>query len=206
MADHDEARAAADVNIVRQALAGSQPACEELVRRFERPVFNLIVRMVRDESTAEDLAQDTFIKIFRGLASYNQSMRLVNWVLRIAHNTAIDHLRQRRLAVLGVRPDDDGESDPLQSLPDLKALSPEHSSVRAELATAVDRALDQLRPEYRSVVVLRYQEGLEYQEIAEILDMPLGTVKTFLHRARRALAAELARAGWAPETRPGGRS
>lgn len=205
MADPDQWRAAADADVVRQALAGSQPACEELVRRFERPVFNLIVRMVRDEATAEDLAQDTFIKIFRGLTSYNQSLRLVNWVLRIAHNTAIDHLRQRRPALLAARPDDDDDLDPLEALPDLAAISPEHSSVRAELGAAVDRALDTLRPDYRAVVVLRYQEGLEYQEIAGILEMPLGTVKTFLHRARRALAAELARAGWAPETRPGER-
>ena len=128
MADHDDARATADVDVVRRALAGSQSACEELVRRFERPVFNLIVRMVRDESTAEDLAQDTFIKIFRGLPGYNQSMRLVNWVLRIAHNTAIDHLRQRRLVVHAARPEDDDEPDPLESLPDLAAISPERST------------------------------------------------------------------------------
>ena len=192
-----------DANLVRQALAGSADASETLVRRFQRPVFNLIVRLVRQEATAEDLTQDTFLKMFRALGSYNQELRFSSWVLRIAHNTAIDFLRQRRLVTVAPTEDAEGdEHDPLDALPDLDAISPEQSHVRAELAGAVDQALDRLRPDYRAVVVLRYQEGLDYQEIAQVLGVPLGTVKTFLHRARRHLARELAAAGWGPETAP----
>jgi RNA polymerase sigma-70 factor, ECF subfamily len=181
--------------VVAAALRGTPEACEEIVRRYERPIFGLIARMVRDEAQAEDLTQDTFLKMFRALASYNRGMRFSSWLFRIAHNTAIDYLRQRKLLIATpIDPDDD--SDPLQELPDPAAISPERSAERAELASAVDQALDRVRPDYRAVLVLRYQEGLEYQEISEILGAPLGTVKTFLHRARRDLARELSAVGW----------
>lgn len=197
---------AGDAELVRLALAGSAEASETLVRRFERPVYNLIVRMVRNEATAEDLTQDTFLKMFRALASYKQDLRFSSWLLRIAHNTTIDYLRQRRMLTVGPTEDLDGEEhDPLDALPDVDAISPEQSSVRRELASAVDQALDRLRPDFRAVVVLRYQEGLDYQEIAQVLGVPLGTVKTFLHRARRQLARELGAAGWGPETTPAAR-
>ncbi len=185
-----------DAAVVGAALKGRSEACEEIVRRYERPIFGLIARMVRDDAQAEDLTQDTFLKMFRALARYDPAMRFSSWLFRIAHNTAIDYLRQRKLLVAMPVDDPDDESDPLQSLPDPSAISPERSAERAELAAAVDSALDRVRPDYRAVLVLRYQEGLEYQDIADILGAPLGTVKTFLHRGRRELARELTAAGW----------
>src|SRR5262245_10562651 len=110
-----------DADLVRQSLAGSPEASETLVRRFERPVYNLIARMVRNEATAEDLTQDTFLKMFRALPSYKQDLRFSSWLLRIAHNTTIDYLRQRRLFTVGPTEDADGEEhDPLDALPDLE--------------------------------------------------------------------------------------
>ena len=107
-----------DADLVRLSLAGSAEASETLVRRFERPVYNLIVRMVRNEATAEDLTQDTFLKMFRALPTYKQDLRFSSWLLRIAHNTAIDHLRQRRLLTVGPTEDDEGEErDPLDRCP-----------------------------------------------------------------------------------------
>jgi RNA polymerase sigma-70 factor (ECF subfamily) len=185
-----------DGTVVAAALKGVPEACEEIVRRYERPIYGLIARMVRDEAQAEDLTQDTFLKMFRALARYDSTLRFSSWLFRIAHNTAIDYLRQRRLLIATPVEDPDDESDPLQALPDPSAISPERSAERAELAVAVDRALDRVRPDYRAVLVLRYQEGLEYQDIADVLGVPLGTVKTFLHRARRDLARELTAAGW----------
>ena len=193
-------RTADDAALVRESLDGSAEASEALVRRFERPVFNLIARLVRDHATAEDLTQDTFLKVFRALASYDARFRLSSWIFRIAHNTAIDFLRQRRLLTVSPPPDPDGEDrDVVESLPDLDAPTPEQTVLRHEQVAAVDRAMDALRPEYRAVIVLRYHEGLEYQEIADVLDVPLGTVKTYLHRARRELARRLA---GQDETRP----
>jgi RNA polymerase sigma-70 factor (ECF subfamily) len=192
-----------DRDVIRAAVAGVPEACEEIVRRYERPVFALIARMVRDEPQAEDLTQDSFLKMFRALDRYDPALRFSSWLFRIAHNTAIDHLRQRRLLVVPPR-DDEDTADPLEDLPDAAAISPERSAERAELSAAVERALDHVRAEYRAVLVLRYEQGLEYQEIAEVLGAPLGTVKTFLHRGRRELARALALAGWGAETRSGG--
>jgi RNA polymerase sigma-70 factor (ECF subfamily) len=157
---------------------------------------------VQDPGFAEDLTQDAFLKMFRGLNQYDASLRFSSWLFRIAHNTAIDHLRQRRLLLATPRVDEDGdEIDPLEGLPDLRNDSPEQAVSRRQMAAVLDRAIDALRPEYRAVVVLRHHEDLDYEEIAEVMSLPLGTVKTYLHRARKAMAAHLREAGFGPETR-----
>jgi RNA polymerase sigma-70 factor (ECF subfamily) len=169
------------------AVAGSQPAFQEIVRRYERPVFNLIARIVRDPALAEDVAQDAFVKAFRNLGGFDITRRFSSWIFRIANNAAVDAVRRRR-----ANPVIDAKvPEPLASpVPDQVET--------AALASAIDRAISALRPEWRAVVVLRYEEGLSYEEIAEALGIPEGTVKTFVHRARKELAERLAAAGWAP--------
>jgi RNA polymerase sigma-70 factor (ECF subfamily) len=182
-----------DAELTARILAGSDAAAYELVRRYERPVFNLVVRIVRDAGLAEDLAQDTFLKAFTRLGTYDPSFKFSNWILKIAHNTAIDHVRrgQPPATVLD-------ENDAAGGLDSLKspAPGPQLLAERRELAHAFDEAIDELRPEYRELVVLRYHEDLGYEEIADILDLPVGTVKSYLHRARAELAETLRRAGW----------
>jgi RNA polymerase sigma-70 factor (ECF subfamily) len=197
----------ADAALATAALAGEAAACEALVQRFERPVYNLIARLVQNPATAEDLTQDTFLKMFRALRQYDPAQRFSSWLFRIAHNTAIDYLRQKRLLIATPPLDEDGDAEDLiATLPDLRGDSPETAALRHQMAAMLDAAIDQLRPEYRAVVVLRHQEDLDYDEIAEILGLPLGTVKTYLHRARKALAERLQAAGFGPrETRQGDR-
>ena len=180
--------AAPDVQVVTQALAGHQPAAREIVRRYQRPVF--------------DLAQEAFVKVFRSLQTFDVRLRFAAWILKIAHNNTLDYLRRHRPHLVPLDAPVHGEERTLaDQLPDPAAVSPERSVEHQQLRAALDAAIDRLRPEYRRVVVLRYQEDFDYAEIAEITGTPLGTVKTFLHRARQALACELRKAGWGPPGR-----
>lgn len=183
-----------DRQLVEQALAGSQRACYALVERYERPVFSIILRMVRDRALAEDLAQETFVKAFRSLASYDRRRKLSSWLFTIAHNTTIDHLRRKRLATVPLEVEGD-EMSPVDRAAAPAAEGPERVALRADLLRAFEAALTELRPDHAEVLVLRFQEGMAYDEIAEIMGLPLGTVKTHLHRARKALAARLQELG-----------
>lgn len=183
---------ASDGEVAFHALNGHEAAARELVRRYERPVYNLIERLVRERAVAEELTQDAFLKIFRALHTFDPRLRLSAWILRIAHNTALDYLRRLRPPMVSL--DAEPEEGTLrldERLADERALLPDRLYERQQMVAAIDRALRTLRPEYRAVLVLRYQEGLDYDEIATIVERPLGTVKTFLHRARRALASAL---------------
>ena len=174
------------------------------MERFQRPVFTLIVRMVGDPATAEDLAQEAFLKAFRRLGTYDPERRLSSWLFKIAHNTTLDHLRRRGTETVPLEaPEEDERGGLAAVLADDTLRSPEATAQRGDLAAALATAVGALRPEYREIVLLRYQEGLAYQEIAEVADLPLGTVKTHLHRARRELMAALEAAGWGPEGIPG---
>lgn len=190
-----------DEQLVEEALAGSQSAFRELVRRFERPVFNLVARMVHDQTLAEDLAQEAFIKAFSRLDTYRPEQgKFSNWLFKIAHNTAIDQLRKNAPPIYSLdRGDDEDEPDFHALLPDTEAATPFEAAERADLAEALSAAVGRLRPEYGEVIVLRHQEGLAYEEIAEITGLPLGTVKTYIHRARKELATLMAAAGWGPQ-------
>jgi RNA polymerase sigma-70 factor (ECF subfamily) len=189
---------ASDIELVRQALGGSQTAYSDLLGRFQRPVFSLVRRMVGDPGLAEDLAQEVFLKAFRALASFDQSRKFSSWLFKIAHNAAIDYLRKKQLDTVALETSDSDEPDLVAILPDSSSESPETGTHRRDMAEALEQALESLRPAYREVVVLRFQEGLTYEEIAEITDLPLGTVKTHLHRARHAMALHLTERGWAP--------
>lgn len=195
-----------DAQVVAYALAGSDLASREIVRRYERPVLNLVARLVQDRAAAEDLSQDTFLKVFRSLGGYDARWRFSAWILKIAHNTALDFLRRQRPYLVPLDEPGSGDRPAVgERLADTRTEAPDAAVQRTTLAQAVDAAIDRLRPEYRQVLVLRYQEELEYDEISRVLELPLGTVKTFIHRARRALADALADAGWGRrETRAGG--
>ncbi|HMB53526.1 MAG TPA: sigma-70 family RNA polymerase sigma factor [Thermoanaerobaculia bacterium] len=192
-----------DAEVVEEALAGSQDAFRELVRRFERPVFSLVVRMVRDRTTAEDLTQEAFVKAFRGLDGYDASRKFSSWLFKIAHNATIDHLRRRELDTVPLEApagdDDEAGGGLARVLADPASRGPDVVAGRGDLATALRQSVRLLRPEYREIVLLRYGEGMAYEEIAEIAELPLGTVKTYIHRARKELMATLSEAGWGPE-------
>ena len=195
MAEPRELATLTDQEVVALARDGREAAYRELIRRYERPVFSLVLRMVRDRQLAEDLSQETFIKALNAIGSYRPEYKFSSWIFKIANNAAIDHLRRRELDTLSL------DGAPHAATPEEieatalqvgdKGETPLEELEARELGSAIERAIAQLRPEYRACILLRHVEGLAYEEIAQSLDLPLGTVKTYIHRARHEPATSL---------------
>jgi RNA polymerase sigma-70 factor (ECF subfamily) len=185
-----------DAELAKETLAGSDAAYRALVARYATPAVNFAYRLVRDRSLAEDLAQEAFLRAFQRLGTYDPERKFSSWFFQVLRNITIDHLRVKRLDMSSL---DQLTADGYEgAASDRGASSPEMQAEHGELARALDLALSSVRPEYREVVVLRYQEGLTHPEIAELLGVPVGTVKSYLHRARKELAAILSSRGWGP--------
>lgn len=158
-------------------------------------MFSLLYRMVRDRALAEDLAQETFVKVLNGIHSYRPEYKFSSWIFKVANNTAIDQLRKRTIDTLSL------DGAPNATSPDALAAttlqiagdgeSPLDQVEARELGGAIERAIGRLRPEYRACILLRHVEGYAYEQIADILELPLGTVKTYIHRARNELRTQL---------------
>lgn len=180
-----------DQEVVALARRGQDRAYRELLRRYERPIFSLLYRMLRDRELAEDLSQETFVKALNALDSYRPEFKFSSWIFKIANNAAIDHLRRRELDTLSL------EGSPHAATPEAmeatalqigdRGETPLDIVAAKELGGEIEAAIARLRPEYRQCILLRHVEGHAYEEIADILDLPLGTVKTYIHRARNEL-------------------
>ena len=185
-----------DADVVALAQNGRESAYRELVRRYERPVFSLVFRMVRDRETAEDLAQDTFVKVLNNVERYRPEFKFSSWLFKIANNVAIDHLRKRQLDTISTDGSRHATTASEVEATSFDVVEPGQNALEQltsqELGTAIERAVGRLRPMYRSCILLRHVEGRSYEEIAQTLDLPLGTVKTYIHRARHELRKELA--------------
>ena len=168
----------------------------ELLSRYERPVFSLVYRMVRDRALAEDLAQEAFVRAFNAIDTYDPSYKFSSWMFKIANNHTIDHLRKKKLDTVSIHgsPHAGSQEEEERTSITLEAggEDPEAYVESKELGGQLEEAIGELRPEYRSAVLLRHVEGYSYDEIAEIMEVPLGTVKTYLHRARGELREMLA--------------
>jgi RNA polymerase sigma-70 factor, ECF subfamily len=175
--------------LVRRCLAGCQTAMKDLVQRFQGPVFGLCYRMLGRREDAEDVAQETFIRVLRSLARWDQTRDFEPWLLAIAGNRCRTALASRRR-----RPS-------MDSLDDAPPVPGDELGHESHLAEEVQRALMQLREEYRHAFVLFHEHEKSYGEIAEVLGVPLGTVKTWVHRARRDLMDLLKQRGAVEDVR-----
>ena len=187
--------APSDAELASQALGGSQEAYRALVARYASAAISVAARLVHDRALAEDLAQDAFVRAFARLKTYDPTRRFSAWFFQVLHNVVVDHLRRRRINTVSL----DGlqaDGRPLDPPAGDAALSPEVELERRALAGALAEALQQIRVEYREAIILRYQQDLSVREIADVLQLPEGTVKTYLHRGRGALASILSAAGW----------
>lgn len=182
-----------DARILRGLRAGIEEAYEELLRRYQQPVFGLVYRIVGNEAEACDVAQEVFIKIFRGVGAFREQSSLRTWIYRIAINEA--HNRCRWFArhsrhEVSLESDAGERSGGIASAPD-PARSPYDQVVDRESQALIEQALARVRPVFRAALVLRDVENLSYEEIAEILQVSLGTVKSRIVRGREALRREL---------------
>ncbi|MCG8458043.1 MAG: sigma-70 family RNA polymerase sigma factor [Holophagales bacterium] len=190
-------RAAEDAGLVAEALAGSSEAYRILVERYQRPVLGLVARMVRDPGLAEDLAQEAFVRAFRNLHRFDPSRSFRSWLFKIAHNRTIDHLRIKSPPTVALEVSSADGEDSWEVLEAADDEGPHRRAEGAELRRALAESIAALGPRYREVILLRFQGGLAYHEIAEATGQTMGSVKVLLHRARKKLAAELEKRGQA---------
>lgn len=182
-----------DERILRGLRAGIESAYEELIALYEQPIYNMVYRLLGNQSDACDVVQDVFLKVFRGVNSFRQQSSLRTWIYRIAVNEAHNHRRWfvrhcRREVPLEVdRPEQD---HPLELALD-PGPSPYDLALDNETRAIIERALAHVNPLFRTAVVLRDIQNLSYEEIAEILQLSLGTVKSRILRGREALRREL---------------
>ena len=176
-----------DAELVRKSLTGDQRACRDLVRRYQRPVFSVLMRVVRRAEDAEDLAQETFVRMFRALDRYDPERPFTAWLFTIATRLAIDHLRRRRVQTVSLTVTEPGSTEERELDVEDRGLKPDEVTSNAEEERIAQDLIDSLPEHYRIVILLRHQQDLSYEEIAEALNLPLGTVKARIHRARALL-------------------
>lgn len=177
---------------IRAAQRGDREAFDRLVEAHYRSVYNTAYRMLGTSSAAADATQTVFLRVFEALSSFRGDASFSTWLYRITMNVCLDELRRRKHQPLSLTEDDeDGETVGERDLPDDSA-QPARTAEQRELQRLVHAALSRLPEDFRTIVVLYDLRGLSYQEIAEVLDIPLGTVKSRLNRARQALREEMA--------------
>ncbi len=173
-----------DLKTIKRCKRGEEAAFAEILGRYRGVIYNLCYRMTHNSEDARDLAQEVFIKVFGLLDRFDENYAFSSWLFRIATNHCIDHLRRNRLRFLSLDgvPGKDGEEFELQ-LPH-SGPAPDTVLERKQAVQCLEEVIGELPPHYKAVTLLRHDQQLSYEEIAEILNLPLGTVKARIHRAR----------------------
>lgn len=176
-----------DDKLVAAAVEGDENAYAQLVDKYQRALFFHISKMVKDRNQIEDLVQEAFMKAFGNLKSYNTDYAFSTWLYRIATNHTIDYLRKRKLQTLSIdEPQKTKDGDLEMQLPD-ESFVTDREIIRKQRKNIINNAIDNLPDKYREVIRMRHMEEKSYQEIAEVLALPLGTVKAHIFRAREML-------------------
>ncbi len=180
-----------DTISIEKALKGNQNAYRELTERHRTAIFHIVYKIVRDRETANDLVQETFMKAFASLASYRSEYRFSTWLYKIAANCSIDFLRKKRIQALSLdRAINDESGSREMDVPDY-SYHPGRDLERKEQRFSIKEAINSLPDKYREVIIYRHQDDKSYEEIADLLDIPLGTVKARIFRARELLKKKL---------------
>jgi RNA polymerase sigma-70 factor (ECF subfamily) len=180
-----------DTTLIQRAVQGDQKAYAEILQEYRGRIYNLVYRMVRNREEAEDLVQEAFVKAFSSLASFNAEYAFSTWLYKIAINNCIDHLRRKKLKTYSMdKPVQSQDGEFSREFPDV-SLSPDKPLLAKERSSLIERAIDGLPEKYRVVIILRHNEERSYEEIADLLSLPLGTVKARIFRAREMLKKKL---------------
>lgn len=182
-------KALEDFDLIDQAVQeNDEKAFAKLMQRYKRPVYHMILKMVRNVDDAEDLTIESFAKAFRSLHKFKKDFTFSTWLFRIATNNTIDHIRKKKLNTLSIDnrfTDDNGDGIAIEV--EDENLNPQEETMKEQKAELIQIFVDKLPPKYQKLVRLRYFQELSYEEIAVELEAPLGTVKAQLHRARELL-------------------
>lgn len=179
-------------DLIRKAKQGDMLAFEELILKHEKIVYNLAFRMMNHSEDAMDISQEVFLKAYRSLSNFDERSAFSTWLYRITHNTCIDEIRKRKgKQTYSLEEDLESEDGSMQRQVADDGDTPEESLMRKEQKSEILRALDTLSEEHKVAIILRDVKGLSYEEIAEILELSLGTVKSRINRARNQLKTEI---------------
>src|SRR5215213_3903145 len=171
-----------DGELLAKAITGREDSFEELVRRYQRPITSYVYRMVGNYDASLDVTQEVFIKVYNSMTRYSSEYKFSTWLYRIAHNAAIDYIRRRSPNEQSIETENKDGSYQLQI--ESPSPTPEQERERSEWRTEIEAVVKCLPAVYRELILLRHAQDLSYDEIAEITNLPLGTVKNRLFRAR----------------------
>lgn len=171
-----------DGELIVNAIRGGEDNFEELVRRYQRPITGYVYRMLNNYDASLDVTQEVFIKVYNSLEKYSAEYKFSTWLYRIAHNAAIDYMRRNSVNQQSLEAENADGTYQLQI--ESSQPNPEQMRERSEWRTEIDAVVKCLPPLYRELIVLRHTQDLSYDEIAEVTNLPLGTVKNRLFRAR----------------------
>lgn len=189
-------KATEDYSLVLKAIDGDQKAFAQLLSRYRQSVFHAILKMVRNREDAEDLTLEAFGKAFNKLSSYTPNYAFSTWLFKIAINNCIDYMRKKRLHTLSLdEPIEAGSKQDFSEMARSNTRDPEAEMIREQRVDVLRQIIGGLNDKYRLMVELRYYEQLSYEEIAVELNIPLGTVKAQLFRAKQLMSAQLQRPG-----------
>lgn len=177
--------------LIKKAIEGDESAYKNLLENYRGAIYNLLYKMVRNKEETEDLVQEAFMKAFKALPSFNEEYAFSTWLYKIAVNNCIDHMRKKKLQTYSINKpvqSKDGELD--REFPDT-SMSPDKSILSEERASIIETAIDELPENYKTAIILRHSEEKSYEEISKILNIPLGTVKARIFRAREMLKKKL---------------
>ncbi len=182
---------AEDSQLIHAALKGDNTAYKKLMKKYHDAIYNFIYRMIHDKHQVEDLTQEAFIKAFQSLASFNEEYAFSTWLYKIATNNSIDYIRKRKLQTYSIdKPIDAKDSDYSFELPD-DSYETDMEMISDQRAKMLNEAITKLPEKYRKVIHLRHVDEKSYEEIAEQLKLPIGTVKAHIFRAREILYKSL---------------